>query len=67
MGTDLLAELIGTELPNLPENRNWPHKCDLCGRFVKLTTLHSTMDGDGEYWATAHCGNCGKRVNANPI
>lgn len=44
----------------------WPHQCSNCGRFVKHDTLRSGMHGD-EYWATADCGNCERRWNANPI
>lgn len=67
MATEGLAELIALEFPALPPSTNWPHKCDVCGCFVKLSDLYGKADADGEYWATAVCTHCGKRRNANPI
>lgn len=45
----------------------WPHKCSICGRFVKHDQLRSTSDVEGVYWSTAYCEHCQKRTNVNPI
>lgn len=44
----------------------WPHKCGVCGRFVKHDQLRSTSY-EGEYFSTAYCEHCKRRTNVYPI
>lgn len=60
--TELLLEALSVTPP-----KNWPHKCGVCGRFVAHANLRTGQDHEGEYWATADCGNCHRRTNAHPI
>lgn len=56
------------EDPSLPPVKEikWPHKCRLCGRFVKHDQMNRSYVG-GEYWTTAYCANCQRRTNVDPI
>lgn len=46
---------------------HWPHKCSVCGRFVKKSAMITGADREGEYWAKAHCGTCGCVHEVYPI
>ena len=62
-----MTDIFGP-IPEKPPT-TWPHKCAKCGRFVRLSTVRSGQGGypDFNYWATAQCDPCGRRVNAWPI